>query len=49
MSVQPPEGIRIEVELLNGRGSFDGTMPQAYIQILFKNIRPNDRAIPATV
>ena len=49
MSVQPPEGIRIEVELLNGRGSFDGTMPRAYIQILFKNIRPNDRSIRVTV
>lgn len=36
MSVQPPEGIRIEVELLNGHGNFDGIIPRAYIQILFK-------------
>ena len=49
MSVQPPEGIRIEVELLNGRGNFDGIIPRAYIQILLKNIRPNDRAIRVTV
>ena len=49
MSVQPLEAVRIEVELLNSRGSFEGTMPRAYIQILFKNIRPNDRAIRVTV